>query len=574
MYFENGRLNWEVPAAAGMDPNQFTWTQHFNTSETQSAPTVSLEGWELGFTVSKNQRTNNQFSGNLRGFVAIADATPGKNGHEGVYFKDITQEGNYLIKFNFDGDITNYTDNDNDLKPWEFLRADLGFLPTPDSSIGFGGVIVNTSSMPTWTAASKADRIQFMQMNGQNANQEYAVSDIQLTDSKKVFLGGSSGSWNFDGFNTSTDNYIHWDTDNFNLVFLNCPVVDPTAGGLKFINVNQQVDATIKQYEKYKISFTHTISTNTAKLSLYYYNSEGWGFKISDIDSNTASSHSEIVTIGDPAIIADAEAADPPQWPSCKWSNINLADSSYQADFKNSFVISVGGDSTERIDGTIDNIEMVRVYTDSNFEDTTVTFSENVNGWTSFKTFVPENGVSVSKKYFTFDNGGLYQHYVPTVNVEGESRTYRMQGATKVYYTPEEADNYNKFYSVFTPSSITTTFNQEPSIIKTFNTLNYEGSQTYVKKPLSMFHDSIIDPITELPLKLVNINNVQAWTHGSDINGWECQEIKTDLDVGTINEFIKKEGKWFNYIRGKVNTGTPDTSLFSVQGVGIIDSIS
>ena len=35
-------------------------------------------------------------------------------------------------------------------------------------------------------------------------------------------------------------------------------------------------------------------------------------------------------------------------------------------------------------------------------DEKTVTFSEAVNGWTSFKSFVPESGLSLSKKYFTF----------------------------------------------------------------------------------------------------------------------------------------------------------------------------
>ena len=33
--------------------------------------------------------------------------------------------------------------------------------------------------------------------------------------------------------------------------------------------------------------------------------------------------------------------------------------------------------------------------------------------------------------------------------------------------------------------------------------------------------------------------------------GWYVSEIKTDQDVGGINEFIEKEGKWFNYIKGR-----------------------
>ena len=39
-------------------------------------------------------------------------------------------------------------------------------------------------------------------------------------------------------------------------------------------------------------------------------------------------------------------------------------------------------------------------------------------------------------------------------------------------------------------------------------------------------------------------------------------------------EFIKKEGKWFNYIKGlNASLSNTDTSLFSTQGIGVIDGV-
>ena len=71
------------------------------------------------------------------------------------------------------------------------------------------------------------------------------------------------------------------------------------------------------------------------------------------------------------------------------------------------------------------------------------------------------------------------------------------------------------------------------------------------------------------------MHNVEAWKNGGDISGWNCTEIKTDMDMGSVEEFIKKEGKWFNYIKGKtVNLNhTPDTSRFSVQGIGLASDV-
>ena len=106
-----------------------------------------------------------------------------------------------------------------------------------------------------------------------------------------------------------------------------------------------------------------------------------------------------------------------------------------------------------------------------------------------------------------------------------------------------------------------------------FNTLNYEGTQAHIKTPPTAFHSSIIDPATGLPLKLLNINNAVAWVAQRDIEGWKCEEIRSDLDAGSVIEFIKKEGKWFNYIKGK-STQDLDTSRFSVQGIGISDTVN
>ena len=79
----------------------------------------------------------------------------------------------------------------------------------------------------------------------------------------------------------------------------------------------------------------------------------------------------------------------------------------------------------------------------------------------------------------------------------------------------------------------------------------------------------IIQPVSESE---VTVDNANAWVSQDNILGWKCSEIKTDLDVGSVIEFIKKEGKWFNYIKGLNQGQILDTSKFSVQGVGIINS--
>ena len=40
------------------------------------------------------------------------------------------------------------------------------------------------------------------------------------------------------------------------------------------------------------------------------------------------------------------------------------------------------------------------------------------------------------------------------------------------------------------------------------------------------------------------------------INGWYISRIITDIQEGKVDEFINKEGKWYNYIKGEDTTHT------------------
>ena len=146
------------------------------------------------------------------------------------------------------------------------------------------------------------------------------------------------------------------------------------------------------------------------------------------------------------------------------------------------------------------------------FKDTntsvTVSYKESVKGWVSFKGFIQESGVSCVNTYFTIRDGSLYSH-----------------------------DNimYNQFYGDSQNSYITSVFNNSPTTVKHFNTLNYDGQQ-----------------------------------------GWICDFFNTDLhdDGQTLGDFINKENKYFATIfnSGSIS-GVEDTSSFGFQGIGIADSI-
>ena len=119
---------------------------------------------------------------------------------------------------------------------------------------------------------------------------------------------------------------------------------------------------------------------------------------------------------------------------------------------------------------------------------------------------------------------------------------------------------YPTEYNNFIESRVELVLNAEPSVIKTFNTVNYEGSDAHITLPVD--------------ISQVTVNNAPAWKSSSDTKGWKCSNIITNLSTGSVKEFIEKEGKWFGYINGNTLNTPLDTSRFSVQGVGVVATVS
>ena len=169
-------------------------------------------------------------------------------------------------------------------------------------------------------------------------------------------------------------------------------------------------------------------------------------------------------------------------------------------------------------DETKDTYNLTLKYKDTSL-DKTVSFTERVNGWTSFKSFIPECGVSLNGAYYTMYNGELWKHGVNELR--------------------------NTYYNVFTASKVKFIFNTSFSTVKTFKTLNYEGSTSRAYSDVAGQEDQV------------------------STKGWYNNTIVTDLDSGTIPYFLDKENKWFNYIQGATTgTETNDLSEKSFQGLG------
>ena len=349
---------------------------------------------------------------------------------------------------------------------------------------------------------------------------------------------------------------------------------------------------------------------------------------------------------------------------------------------------------TQDFIGDIDNVSLyVHGYVGK-----TVTYNEKSKGWVSFKSFVPEFGLSSVNQYYTMSLGRLWKHHT---------------NETRNTFYEDIGDDPG---SGFTESSVRPILNMQPDLVKNFNTLKYEGSQSRVDQlqthnllpsqtvaigpNLALINQvtGLVPVITNTQLNFTNINNgiiitdlqgglqsgvaLSDWSiinfddvpsqdssgaqityrlsfdfnildinpdshflitisgsstsmqssqlfsnghfsndftatgstttnvsvvirhpfmqdgYSDNVNveitnlvvqrlealdpndgqyynlqgedGWYVYYIKTDKQEGTLNEFIEKEGKWFNYIKG--NSREIDPTAFNFQGLGIVEA--
>jgi len=81
----------------------------------------------------------------------------------------------------------------------------------------------------------------------------------------------------------------------------------------------------------------------------------------------------------------------------------------------------------------------------------TLGYSLRSEGWTSRFSFIPESGITMASKFYTFKNGKAYLHN-------------------------SSESNRNTFYGVLTNSLVELVFNDNPMAVKEFLTLSYEGT--------------------------------------------------------------------------------------------------
>ena len=162
-------------------------------------------------------------------------------------------------------------------------------------------------------------------------------------------------------------------------------------------------------------------------------------------------------------------------------------------DYSDKYIVSVQG--YDQNDVIIDPLDALPDESD----EVTVGYELDVQGWPSRYSFIPESGLSLNNKFYTWKNGQLYMHNSNT-------------------------SDRNNFYGTQYNSEVELVFNDDPSSVKEFLTINYEGT-----------------------------------------NDWNIVKIDTESEDAVINStwpFVTKEGKHFTPIVSTENIyGFEDQNL-------------
>lgn len=157
----------------------------------------------------------------------------------------------------------------------------------------------------------------------------------------------------------------------------------------------------------------------------------------------------------------------------------------------------------------------------------TLCYDERSKGWTSFYTYKVRHGLSVNNEFYSFNSNNLYLHHsenVPRCSFVGNSR------------------NHEAFVDFV--------FNDKPEIVKTFLTINYEGTTGWSMESFN-----------------TGGNMISGYNAYDDINTcYVVPQEGTVVGSETIG-FIKKEGFYFSELRNKARDFFQDGSNFNTTGV-------
>jgi hypothetical protein len=154
----------------------------------------------------------------------------------------------------------------------------------------------------------------------------------------------------------------------------------------------------------------------------------------------------------------------------------------------------------------------------------TLAFDEDSLGWTSFFSYIPNYMDGMRNNYYSLKDGNIWEHYSTNVN-------------------------RGNFYGVTYTSYVTFVFNPNPSLVKNFNTINYEGTQGWVMNSLYTDTD-----------KAIPIN--------ANFTAQSLAQLEANLFT---NNFKQKENKFFGNIFNNTTVSGGDViygqSMSGIKGL-------
>jgi len=184
----------------------------------------------------------------------------------------------------------------------------------------------------------------------------------------------------------------------------------------------------------------------------------------------------------------------------------------------------------------------------SNFK--TLTFDERSKGWTSFFTYKPQVMFSSRGNFYSTttknpsSNGEVYKHYSTSVN-------------------------RNSFYGITPPpSSVQFVFNPSPNQVKTFQTINYEGTNGWEVTQL-------ISDETGFDSYLNNwVNREDTIVEGNGANEYKKiysynEGLYSENGVSYRAGFDRKQNKYMAVIPNNTQTAISGEVVFGNQTTGI-----
>ena len=264
----------------------------------------------------------------------------------------------------------------------------------------------------------------------------------------------------------------------------------------------------------------------------------------------------------------------------------------------------------------------------------TLSFREDVKGWVSFKSFHPDFALSCANYYYTIKDGLLWQHHVTgaksntfyglhtssKLNVILNDSPSSMKSFHALDYEGSQSKvigiktlnvtgvdhNYSSFpgrYFFFNEDEMNDMFGHRRWTDQKISMKQYRdgillydglmriwdsdvGNSQYPASPSggpNKGHGrrTHADGSVSGDMGDFNVGDIITTRHQEEMvdhfnsmakPGWYVNSIKTDKQEGNLHEFVEKEGKWFNYVKGMDSDISETTNFgsFDIQGIGFL----